>query len=93
MSPYPALNRCSKIIFWMELKPCLHICQVKRKVSTCYLPAILLLLDAGTTATVSAPSREGGEAAASQVGLEGHVGAEVMPLWSEGADATLSVSK
>lgn len=77
----------------MELKPCLHICQVKRKVSTCYLPAILLLLDAGTTATVSAPSREGGEAAASQVGLEGHVGAEVMPLWSEGADATLSVSK
>ena len=74
----------------MELKPCLRTRQVKRKESTCCLPGIFLLSDAGTTATVSAPSQQGGAAAASEVGLEGHAGADVMPLWNQGADATLS---
>lgn len=75
------------MIFWMELQLCLCIYQVKRKVGTGCLPGIFQLLAAGTKSTVSALSPGGGEDAALEVGLNG---AEVMPLQSEGAEATLS---
>ena len=51
------------------------------------LPGIFQLLAAGTKSTVSAPSPGGGEDVALEAGLNE---AEVMPLRSKGAEATLS---